>query len=211
MKNRFCFIDYEDVRDADEAIKAMDGRTFDGETITVDRPKGKENHGRGFRPERSEWRVRVENIPPRVHWQALKDKFRRCGEVVFGDIYKDAGYLEFRHKSDMYYALDHMHLTDWFGYTLHVFRANPVDLSKRERDKPREEKRDRSSSPRRSRSNSRDRSRSPKNRKESSKAKKDENSPSRSRSDSPVVFKREASPRSEDRDHHRQDLVLGVQ
>jgi len=132
MKNRFCFIDYEDPRDVDEAIRAMDGRHFDGETIVVARPKGRENHGRGFRPERSEWRIRIENVPPRVHWQDLKDKFRRCGEVVFGDIYKGIGYLEFRYKEDMYYALDNMHQTDWFGYTLHVLRAQPVDLSKRE-------------------------------------------------------------------------------
>jgi RNA recognition motif-containing protein len=31
MKNRFCFVDFEDARDADEAIAKMDGRDLDGE------------------------------------------------------------------------------------------------------------------------------------------------------------------------------------
>lgn len=106
MKNRFCFIDYEDPRDADEAIRDMDGRDFDGEKyalftlqtsiyrlflsvplsknwfllllvrIIVERPKGREARGRGFRPERSDYRIRIENVPPRVHWSELKVLFR---------------------------------------------------------------------------------------------------------------------------------------
>jgi RNA recognition motif-containing protein len=35
------------------------------------------------------------------------------------------GFLEFTSKDDMYYALDHMHDLDWFGYRIRVTRADP--------------------------------------------------------------------------------------
>jgi len=169
LKNRFCFIDYEDPRDADEAIRDMDGRDFDGEKIVVERPKGRETRGKGFRPERSEWRIRVENLPRGIHWSELKDKFRQCGDVIFGDIYKDKGFLEFRYKDDMYRALDDMHRTDWRGDLIYVYRDHSRDNyynrgNERERDR---RARSVSRSPSRSRSRSPVREKSPRKRSES--------------------------------------------
>jgi len=197
MKNQFCFIDYEDARDADEAIRDMDGRDFDGEKIVVERPKGREARGRGQRPDRSEWRIRIENIPPRIHWSELKDKFRKCGEVAFGDVHKDVGYIEFRYKEDMYRALDDMHRTDWHGDMIYVYRDYPKPDNYRggRRDGGRDRDR-RPRSPSRSRSRSPVRDRSPRRRSESRspspvKAKKSPKRESTERSRSPV---REKSP-----------------
>jgi len=190
MKNRFCFIDYEDPRDADEAIRDMDGRDFDGEKIVVERPKGREARGKGFRPERSDWRIRVENIPSRIHWSELKDKFRNCGEVIFGDVHKDNGYLEFRYKEDMYRALDDMHRTDWHGDMIYVYRDYPSQHRSREKNYDSRDSRRRARSPSRSRSRSRTRSRSP------ARDRRDRRSNSKSRSISRSPVKKErSSPR----------------
>jgi arginine/serine-rich splicing factor 4/5/6 len=35
LKNGFAFIEYEDYRDADDAIENMDGKTFEGQKLTV--------------------------------------------------------------------------------------------------------------------------------------------------------------------------------
>jgi len=196
MKNRFCFIDYEDSRDADEAIRDMDGRDFDGEKIIVERPKGREVRGKGTRPERSEYRIRVENIPPRVHWSELKDKFRKCGEVIFGDVHRDIGFLEFRYKEDMYRALDDMHRTEWHGDTIYIYRDYPPVPRRHERDNRnrRSPSRSRSRSPVRDRRNdksrSKSRSRSPARDKRSPRLKSAERSRSPVREKSPIAKER---------------------
>lgn len=53
--------------------------------IIVEWTRGGERQQRGPKPERSDYRVRVENLPSSVHWQDMKDHFRKCGDVVFGD------------------------------------------------------------------------------------------------------------------------------
>jgi len=51
MKNGFAFIDFEDTRDAEDAVRDMDNRTIDGERVIVEHAKG-ERGGRRDRDSR---------------------------------------------------------------------------------------------------------------------------------------------------------------
>nr|XP_002124933.3 serine/arginine-rich splicing factor 1A [Ciona intestinalis] len=157
----FAFIDYEDYRDADDAVRARNGYNFDGYKLKVERPRSSSgfqgrpsNYIRG-RPgppsKRTEYRVIVEGLPGSGSWQDLKDHMREAGDVCYADVYRDgSGVVEFVNKEDMKFALKHMDDTK--------FRSHEGETSyirvKAENDRRR-------STPRRSRSNSRGRRRSP--------------------------------------------------
>ncbi|KAI8120781.1 serine/arginine-rich splicing factor 1-like [Lucilia sericata] len=123
LKNRrgppFAFVEFEDARDADDAVKARDGYDYDGYRLRVEFPRGggpgsyRGNRndgggggggggsgrggrdgaggrgGRGPPTKRSQYRVMVTGLPPSGSWQDLKDHMREAGDVCFADTYKD--------------------------------------------------------------------------------------------------------------------------
>ncbi|XP_049879287.1 serine/arginine-rich splicing factor 1B [Pectinophora gossypiella] len=127
LKNRkgppFAFVEFEDPRDADDAVRARDGYDYDGYRLRVEFPRGGGGGGRGARgggPERygaraqargpparrSEYRVLVTGLPPSGSWQDLKDHMREAGDVCFADTFKDGtGVVEFLRHEDMKYAI----------------------------------------------------------------------------------------------------------
>ncbi|KAF0991813.1 hypothetical protein HZS_5319 [Henneguya salminicola] len=119
-KNRgpsFAFVEFDDHRDAQEAIHARDGYDFDGYRIRVEpsnsqgdykaRPRGSSpTPNRRNPPRRSSYRVQVSNFPSSGSWQDLKDHMRQAGEVLFADVYKDGtAVVEFARHDDMKNAL----------------------------------------------------------------------------------------------------------
>lgn len=132
LKNRrgppFAFVEFEDPRDAEDAVHARDGYNYDGYTLRVEFPRGTGpggpprggfggargygrggggGMGRGGGPasRRSEYRVLVSGLPPTGSWQDLKDHMREAGDVCFADVYKDGtGVVEFLKYEDMKYA-----------------------------------------------------------------------------------------------------------
>ncbi|PRP78721.1 hypothetical protein PROFUN_13360 [Planoprotostelium fungivorum] len=66
MKNGFAFIEFNDPRDADEAVRDMNGRSLDGHKIIVERAKGSE--GRGPRREDEPPAGRCYNCGKSGHW-----------------------------------------------------------------------------------------------------------------------------------------------
>lgn len=182
----FAFLEFEDPRDAQDAIKGRDGYEIQGQRIRVDFPQSKSGgsgggsfggyrgggRGGGFSgrgrgrgggpPRRSDYRLLVSGLPPTGSWQDIKDHMREAGEVIYADVFRDGtGVVEFSHRDDMEWAvknLDDSKFKSHEGESSHI--RVKLDGGKNLRS--------RSRSPRRSRSRSRSR-----------------HSPSRSRSRSP--------------------------
>ncbi|KAK6746217.1 hypothetical protein RB195_012374 [Necator americanus] len=192
----FAFIDFDDPRDADDAVRGRDGYDFDGCRLRVEFTRGVGPRGPGGRPlngggggdyggsrrsgppsRRSNFRVIVEGLPATGSWQDLKDHMREAGDVCYADVARDGtGVVEFIRLDDMKYAvrkLDDTKFRSHEGETAYI-RVRE-DSSSGSRGGIRSRSRSRSRSPRRS---------SPKYspRRSRSRSRSDSRSPSRSRS-----------------------------
>ncbi|XP_041053382.1 LOW QUALITY PROTEIN: serine/arginine-rich splicing factor 1B [Cetorhinus maximus] len=127
LKNRrggppFAFVEFEDPRDAEDAVYGRDGYDYDGYRLRVEFPRSGRGTGRGggggggggqtprgrYGPpsRRSEYRVVVSGLPPSGSWQDLKDHMREAGDVCYADVFRDGtGVVEFVRKEDMSYAV----------------------------------------------------------------------------------------------------------
>lgn len=157
----FGFVTFGDSRDADDAIKDMDGTSYDGEKIRVELVKGgRRDRGRGPPPRKdldrcggyTDYRVFVTGLPPSASWQDVKDHFRQAGDVRFADVDRSgAAVVEFGNRSDLEYALDRLDRSNF---------KNPFDESRIKVREDRRRGRSRSGGRRRRRTPSRSRSRS---------------------------------------------------
>lgn len=137
----FAFVEFDDPRDADDAVHERDGYNFDGYTLRVEFPRGGRGGGmrgggsfggggggfrsRGGPPQRrSGFRVAVSGLPVSGSWQDLKDHMREAGEVGFADVFKDgSGVVEFARHDDMKHAvrkLDDSKFTSRDGETAYI-------------------------------------------------------------------------------------------
>ncbi|OWF39773.1 serine/arginine-rich splicing factor 1-like [Mizuhopecten yessoensis] len=131
----FSFVEFEDPRDAEDAVRKRDGYNYDGYTLRVEFPRGARGPpsfggggggdrgsfggrgggggggggGRGPPSRRSEFRVLVSGLPSSGSWQDLKDHMREAGDVCYADTYKDGtGVVEFLRREDMNYAVQNL-------------------------------------------------------------------------------------------------------
>ncbi|XP_063428559.1 serine/arginine-rich splicing factor 6-like isoform X4 [Mytilus trossulus] len=213
LKNGYGFVEFEDHRDADDAVYELNGKDLCGERISLEHARGTPrnrnsnysrerdygNSGNSRRPSgqtkygpptRTENRLIVENLSSRVSWQDLKDYMRQAGEVTYADAHKqhkNEGVVEFSSYSDMKAALDKLDNTEINGRKIKLVEDRPKSSSRSSRRRSRSPSRSRSRSRgRRSRSASRSRSRSKSSRSRS-------RSRSRSKSRSPSVDRKEVS------------------
>lgn len=117
VKNGYCFVDFEDHRDADDAVYELNGRELCGERVIVEHARGtprgedlrrdldrgysiptRRAGGGGFGggprdrygpPVHTDYRIIVENLSSRCSWQDLKDFMRQAGEVTYADAHKE--------------------------------------------------------------------------------------------------------------------------
>jgi len=104
----YAFIDFENPRDAEDAVRGRDRYPFCGDVLRVE-----VSHGKTFRYEkkgpsrRSDYRVVVTGLPPTGSWQDLKDHMRRAGDVCYTDVSRDGtGVVEFTRYEHMKYAVE---------------------------------------------------------------------------------------------------------
>uniref|UniRef100_A0A2P2LQI0 RRM domain-containing protein n=1 Tax=Rhizophora mucronata TaxID=61149 RepID=A0A2P2LQI0_RHIMU len=121
----YCFVEFENARDAEDAIRGRDGYNFDGCHLRVelahggrgqsltDRRSGYGGGGNGGGrygiSHHSEYRVIVRGLPPSASWQDLKDHMRKAGDVCFAEVSRDNdgtfGIVDYTNYDDMKYAI----------------------------------------------------------------------------------------------------------
>ncbi|PPD75588.1 hypothetical protein GOBAR_DD27497 [Gossypium barbadense] len=117
----YAFVEFEEARDAEDAIRGRDGYDFGGHRLRVELAHGGRGRssidrhssyssGRGRGPSRrSEYRVLVTGLPSSASWQDLKDHMRRAGDVCFSQVFRDGsgttGIVDYTNYDDMKYAI----------------------------------------------------------------------------------------------------------
>ncbi|CAO2577894.1 Serine/arginine-rich splicing factor 6 [Lemmus lemmus] len=118
LKNGYGFVEFEDSRDADDAVYELNSKELCGERVIVEHARGprrdRDGYSYGSRippcdkgggggyssrrtsgrdkygpPVRTEYRLIVENLSSRCSWQDLKDFMRQAGEVTYADAHKE--------------------------------------------------------------------------------------------------------------------------
>ncbi|CAB3233695.1 unnamed protein product [Arctia plantaginis] len=212
IKNGYGFVEFEDYRDADDAVYELNGKELLGERVVVEPARGIDRSADRYRrdryyerdrarsryddynnyrygpPTRTEYRLIVENLSSRISWQDLKDYMRQAGEVTYADAHKqhrNEGVVEFATHSDMRAAIEKLDGTELNGRRIRLVEAGRSSR-----------RRTRSSS---SRSRSRSRTRRSRSRSRSRRSSRSRSrSKSRPKSKSPVAKSRSRSP-SKDR------------
>lgn len=120
----FAFVDFEDPRDAEDAIRGRDGYDYDGARLRVEpanggrresAPRGSGRYPRNIRGT-GDYTVEISNLPPRVSWQDLKDFMRKAGDVVFTEVDgRGGGIVEYSNKRDMKYAVEKLDDSEFRG------------------------------------------------------------------------------------------------
>ncbi|RZC80760.1 hypothetical protein C5167_043331 [Papaver somniferum] len=102
----YAFVEFEDARDAEDAIRGRDGYNFDGHRLRVELAHGGRGQassvdrrssynggggGRGGVSRHSDYRVLVSGLPSSASWQDLKDHMRRAGDVCFSQVFREGG------------------------------------------------------------------------------------------------------------------------
>ncbi|KAI6224256.1 Rsp-3 [Aphelenchoides fujianensis] len=203
----FAFVEYEDARDAEDAVRGRDGYDVDGSRLRVELTRGSGPRGPGGRPTfggdrsfrdfggrggsgRRGYKVFVTGLPTSGSWQDLKDHMRDIGDVLFADVSRNGdGVVEFAKEEDAKYAVKKMDDTKFKsheGESSYIrLRMDDRSRSRSRSRSPRGGDRRRSPSPRGERRRSPgSRSRSPLSRSRSPSPKR-ARSASRSRSRSP--------------------------
>lgn len=203
LKNGYGFVEFDDHRDADDAVYELNGRELCGERILIERARGAPRGNDSWRdnqrqprqrgrdrygpPTRTEHRLIAENLSSRVSWQDLKDLMRKAGEITYADAHgqhRNEGIVEFASRSDMKNAIEKLDNSELCGRRIRLVEDKRHNRRGRSRSRSRSRSRRRSRSRSRSRrSHSRSRSRH-RSRSHSRSRRSRSRSPSRSRSKS---------------------------
>ncbi|RHN48954.1 putative nucleotide-binding alpha-beta plait domain-containing protein [Medicago truncatula] len=198
----YAFVEFEDVQDAEDAIRGRDGYDFDGHRLRVEAAHGgrgnsssrdrysSHSNGRGGRgvSRRSEYRVIVNGLPSSASWQDLKDHMRKAGDVCFSQVFHDGrgttGIVDYTNYDDMKYAIKKLDDSEFRNaFSKSYVRVREYDSRRDSRSPGRgpSHSRGRSYSRSRSRSRSHSRSYSPgHSRSKSPKGKSSQRSPAKS-------------------------------
>lgn len=176
VMSNFGFIEFENSKDAEDAVRTFDGKNFMGNSLVVQFAKEGGRPRREHFEDRREYRygarsrrpvavrVIVSGLSRDVSWQDLKDFGRDAGIVSFADIDRDVagqGILEYPSREDAERAVKQLDNTDLRGRSVRVAlddsHSGPDNYRREDRRDDRYGKEDRYGGDR----HRRDRSRSP--------------------------------------------------
>ncbi|KAJ6502082.1 hypothetical protein C8R45DRAFT_1051240 [Mycena sanguinolenta] len=167
----FGFVEFENAKDAEDAMNQFNGKPFMGQNIVIEfakesRPRREPYDGeRSFGAPRSRRppgiRLIVSGISRDTSWQDLKDFGREAGSVSFADIdrdFRDQGVLEYLSREDADRAVKDLDGKDLRGRPVRVAlddsRSSYRDDRDRDRDRYRDDRHRDDRPPRRDRSRS---------------------------------------------------------
>merc|ERR1711915_1001553 len=125
IKGQYGFLELDDREDAADAIRDVNGKSFNGGRIRVeyanaytgnddrDRRGDRDRDTRGRRVSdgryrRTNYRLIVENISSRTSWQDLKDYMKKAGDITYTTVNRSRsgeGLVEFSDREGMEFAL----------------------------------------------------------------------------------------------------------
>lgn len=177
MKSGFAFVEFDDHRDADDAIHELNGKELLGERVSVERARGTPHgsdrwllggsrHGAPIRdyrspPKRSSYRLIVENLSSRVTWRDLKEFMRDAGDVCYANAHNqrmNTGVVEFGSHAHMKTAIEMFDNAELNGRRIQLAEDPKSGKSKRYGSRSRSRSRSKHRSRSRSQSRSRERS-----------------------------------------------------
>ena len=118
LKRGFCFVFFDEQRDAEDAVKELVGRKLRGEKITLEFAKGDGSEEGKRSINFSQYKIKVENLASTTSWQDLKDYMKQAGEVLYCKAHHEKrgeGTVEFCRRDDMKWALDKLEDTKLDG------------------------------------------------------------------------------------------------
>jgi len=142
----FGFVEFENARDAEDALHHFNGKNFMGQNIVVEfakesRPRREPYEDRYGAPVRARRppgiRIVVFGISKDTSWQDLKDFGREAGNVSFADIDRDnpgQGILEYLNREDAERAVKELDGKDLRGQAVRVDLFNDRNPDNYRRD-----------------------------------------------------------------------------
>jgi len=109
LRNRFGFVDFRSTRDADDAVRELDGCRLNGQRVRIELSAGRRGRSRDrysrsrsrspprrapggrSKPHRTNYTLEIENLSSRFNWADLKDMMRSAGDVTYTDAHQRMG------------------------------------------------------------------------------------------------------------------------